>query len=236
MLTAVALCAAMLAALDAVLSLLLGSTLQFAFTAMASFAGGALGIAMLARRALGPRAFGAANLVTLMRVALLALLVALFAETARAPMLWLGVVVTIIALILDGVDGTVARRRNEVSDFGGRFDMETDAAYILVLAGLAWHFDRVGAWVLLAGLLRYLFVSASLVFAWLRTPLPRSRRRQTICVVQIVSLILCLAPIVPASLCTSVAAAGLAALAASFTLDVIWLARACPKRLGRQTV
>ena len=47
---------------------------------------------------------------------------------------------------------------------------------------------KAGAWVLLSGLLRYAFVAAGAVAPWLRAPLPPSRRRQTICVVQIVAL------------------------------------------------
>ena len=41
---------------------------------------------------------------------------------------------------------------------------------------------------LLSGLLRYAFVAAGWLWPWLRAPLPPSRRRQTICVVQIVGL------------------------------------------------
>ena len=37
-------------------------------------------------------------------------------------------------LILDGVDGRVARARGEVSAFGARFDMETDALLLLCLS------------------------------------------------------------------------------------------------------
>ena len=37
------------------------------------------------------------------------------------------------------------------SAFGARFDMETDALLLLVLAALAWQFDKAGAWVLASG-------------------------------------------------------------------------------------
>ena len=48
-------------------------------------------------------------------------------------------------------DGPAARRSGIASRFGARFDMETDALMILVLAVLAWRWDRAGAWVLLPG-------------------------------------------------------------------------------------
>ena len=39
-----------------------------------------------------------------------------------------------VALLLDAVDGQVARRTNTVSALGARFDMETDAFLVLVLS------------------------------------------------------------------------------------------------------
>ena len=39
-----------------------------------------------------------------------------------------------VALALDGVDGQVARRTRTVSALGARFDMEVDAFLVLVLS------------------------------------------------------------------------------------------------------
>jgi phosphatidylglycerophosphate synthase len=123
------------------------------------------------------------------------------------------------------VDGALARRRNEASAFGARFDMETDALLILVLAALVWQLGKAGVWILLAGLLRYLFVAASFVLPWLGGVLPPSRRRQTVCVVQIVSLIGALVPVVTQPASAALALAGLIILIWSFTVDVAYLAR-----------
>ncbi len=109
--------------------------------------------------------FGAANAVTLARGVLALDLLALLGSPPSAVLAWLIVVLALVALVLDGVDGRVARRRGETSAFGARFDMETDALLILVLAALAWSQGKAGAWILLAGALRYLFVAASLVAA-----------------------------------------------------------------------
>ena len=49
-------------------------------------------------------------------------------------------------------------RSNEASSFGARFDMETDALLILVLAALVWQHGKAGPWILAAGLMRYAFV------------------------------------------------------------------------------
>jgi hypothetical protein len=80
-------------------------------------------------------------------------------------------------------------------------------------------------WILVAGLLRYLFVAASWVLPWMGAALPPSRRRQAVCVVQIVSLLVALAPVVARTWSAGLALAGLAALVWSFAVDVRWLGR-----------
>jgi phosphatidylglycerophosphate synthase len=169
--------------------------------------------------------FGAANAVTLARGVLALDLLALLGSPPSAILAWSIVALALLALVLDGVDGRVARRRGETSAFGARFDMETDALLILVLAALAWSHGKAGPWILLAGALRYLFVAASLLLPWLAAPLQPSRRRQAVCVVQIASLILCLAPFVAPPVSTAIGLAGLVALVGSFAADVAWLAR-----------
>jgi phosphatidylglycerophosphate synthase len=196
-----------------------------AVRAAALAAGGGAFLIWLWLRHQRAAAFGAANSVTLARAALAVLLVALLG-TAPTPVLgWVVLGLGTAAVALDGVDGALARRRNEASTFGARFDMETDALLILVLAALVWQHGKAGPWILAAGLLRYLFVAASWVLPWFGAALPPSRRRQAVCVVQIVSLLGALAPIVVQPWSAALALAGLAALVWSFAVDVHWLAR-----------
>jgi phosphatidylglycerophosphate synthase len=171
--------------------------------------------------------FGPANRVTLGRFALCTLLAGLVGEAnARGePLAWAVVFMAALTALLDAADGALARRSGLASHFGARFDMETDAWLTLVLCLLLLQFDKVGAWVLAAGLMRYAFVSAALVWPWLGAPLPPSRRRQTVCVLQITTLIVCLGPIVPPALAAVLAAAGLTALTLSFAVDLRYLAR-----------
>ncbi|MBA3598433.1 MAG: CDP-alcohol phosphatidyltransferase family protein [Methylibium sp.] len=174
------------------------------------------------------RAFGGANRVTVLRLALTLGLAACLGEpvVGRPEVAWVFVVAATVAAVLDAADGPLARASGLASDFGARFDMETDAFLLLVLALLLVQLDKTGAWVLLCGLLRYAFVAAMSAWAWLARPLPPSLRRKTVCVVQIVVLIVGLGPIISRSFASTIAALGLAALLYSFAADVAWLARA----------
>jgi phosphatidylglycerophosphate synthase len=176
-----------------------------------------------------PNPFGAANWVTLLRATIaVALLVAALGKKwlgipIGTELRWLAVVGATLMLCLDGLDGFLARRLGQTSAFGARFDMETDAFSMLALALLVWTFDQVGGWVLLSGLMRYMFVVGGWLWPALARPLPPRRRRQTLCVIQMVALILALAlPITPlwAGLICLV---GLILLGYSFGADLVWL-------------
>jgi phosphatidylglycerophosphate synthase len=171
-----------------------------------------------------PTGFSPADWVTGVRAVLVAVLAAMLARR-QLPGALLCVAVAVVATALDGLDGWVARRTGTASAFGARFDMETDALLILVLAVLVWRYDKAGAWVIAAGLMRYAFVAAAAVWPWLRRPLEPSRRRQTTCVVQIAGLLMALLPSIERPLSAVLSAAALAVLAWSFLVDVLWLWR-----------
>jgi phosphatidylglycerophosphate synthase len=134
--------------------------------------------------------------------------------------------VAMLAALLDAVDGPLARRQGLASTLGARFDMEVDAFLIVVLSLLCWQWGKAGLWVVLAGALRYLFIAAAWCWAWLAVPLPPSKRRQSICVVQIVSLIVCFWPAVAPPWSAMIAGLGLLLLITSFARDIHWLAGA----------
>jgi phosphatidylglycerophosphate synthase len=168
--------------------------------------------------------FGAANGVTLVRAALVALLAGLIGERASdAPAFAASVALAVI--VLDGVDGWLARHTRMASRFGARFDMETDAVLVAVLALLAWQFGKVGAWVLLSGLMRYLFLAAAILMPLLRHPVPSSYRGKSIAVFQMLALLVAIAPFCPVALAGAVAAVALGLLTLSFLLDIVWWVR-----------
>jgi phosphatidylglycerophosphate synthase len=166
---------------------------------------------------------GPANLVTTLRLVLVSLVAALIGEEPTTTVAWGGALLAVVITALDGVDGWLARRTRYASEFGARFDMETDALLILILAVLAWQHDKAGAWIVLAGAMRYLFVAGGYVWPWLDGELPPSQRRKTVCVVQAVGLIIVVSPIVTVPVSVVVAALTLVTLAWSFGVDVRWL-------------
>jgi hypothetical protein len=113
---------------------------DYLLRAVAGFciASGVIGALALKKAAI--QRFGAANRITLLRVAFTALAAAAIGETPDAALSWSIVAFMTLTLFLDGFDGYVARRTQSMSDFGARFDMETDAALIMVLSLLAWQF------------------------------------------------------------------------------------------------
>jgi len=189
-------------------------------------AGSAIVLHGLRRGGAGMAAFGGCNRVTTLRLGMAALLGGAIAAPALvAPggaLAWPALALAVVALVLDGVDGWMARRSGLSSAFGARFDMEVDAATITVLATLAWQTGQAPVWVLALGLMRYAFVLGGLRWAFLRADLPPSFRRKVVCVVQVVILAALLAPVIVPPLSTLLAATGLVALTWSFGVDVRW--------------
>lgn len=179
--------------------------------------------------------FGPANGITLLRLTGVLLMAALVGEAfpgeplhANAGAAWALVVVATATAVMDAVDGTLARKTGLASAWGARFDMETDAFYILVLCALVVQAGQAGPWILASGLMRYAFVLSARVWPWLGGPLAPSKRRQTVCVIQVTALIICLGPIIAEPLAHALAASSLALLCVSFGIDIRALARQQP--------
>ena len=167
--------------------------------------------------------FGQANQVTTARAIFVALVAGTIGEPPL-PIIAAGAAAAAMAVtMMDGVDGWLARSRRMASAFGARYDMEVDALLILVLSVLAFAHDKAGAWVIVSGLARYVFVAAGWTWPWMERPLIPSRRRQAVCVIQIVALIVIAEPMVVPPVSSVVAAFALGLLCASFGADTLWL-------------
>ena len=180
--------------------------------------------AVLTRAVLRSRltSFGPANRVTLGRATLVGGVTALVADSFETtPPVTLFVGLTAIALILDGVDGKVARRTGTSSVLGARFDMEVDAFLILVLS--VYVSMSMGPWVLLIGAMRYLFVAAAYFQPWLNAPLPHSMARKTVAAYQGIALLAAASDWLPYQASAVVVSTALGWLVWSFGRDIGWL-------------
>jgi phosphatidylglycerophosphate synthase len=187
-----------------------------------AYAIGAAAVLAAALHRRGMRSLGPADHVTLARTVLTGGVTALVADAVRAPApIALLVAMSAAALILDAVDGQVARRTGTASPLGARFDMEVDAFLILALS--VFVASTVGGWVLAIGVMRYAFVAASRPVPWLRFPLPPRTGRKTVAALQGIVLTVVAAGVLPHPVATAATGSALAALGWSFARDVSWL-------------
>ena len=158
------------------------------------------------------------------RAALIGGVAALTADSFdRTPQVGVIVSLAIVALLLDGVDGQVARRTGTVSGFGARFDMEVDSFLLIVLS--VYVARSMGPWVLVIGGMRYAFVAAGWVFDWMRAQLPPRFWRKVVAATQGIALVIGAADVLPAALTLLALLIALALLLESFGRDVLWLWR-----------
>jgi len=169
----------------------------------------------------GAKPLGPADGVTMMRAALVGCVAALVADAFTRPVpTGLIVAITVVALVLDAVDGRVARRTGTSSDFGARFDMEVDAFLILVLSVDVAR--ALGAWVLAIGAMRYAYAVAGWALPWLRGGVPPRYWRKVVAAVQGIVLTVAASGLLPTSVTLVAVAVALALLAESFGRDVAW--------------
>jgi phosphatidylglycerophosphate synthase len=226
-----------------------GLIAQFALLAVLSAAAGlggaglvvglACGVATAVLLAGGLSQAGEAGLtpadrVTLGRAVLVGGVAALVADGFTGPLARPGVVaLAVLALVLDGVDGWVARRTG-TSPLGARFDMEVDAFLILALSVEAAR--ALGPWVLAIGLARYLLGAAGWKLAWLREPTPARYWGKVVAAIQGIVLTTAVADVLPRQFITLALVVALILLVESFGRQVWWLRcrRPEPAPEGRQ--
>ncbi|MBS1880582.1 MAG: CDP-alcohol phosphatidyltransferase family protein [Actinobacteria bacterium] len=185
--------------------------------------GGVMSLALARGRShWGSDRLGPADWVTLTRAGLSAGVAALVADSFAGPVpVALLVSLASLALVLDAVDGRVARRTGTTSTLGEHLDAEVDAFLILVLS--VYVAGSVGAWVLAIGAARYAFLAAGYLLPWLRAALPPRYWRKVVCATQGVVLTVAAAQVLPSALAEAALGIALVLLAESFGRDVWWL-------------
>lgn len=182
-----------------------------------------IGLIVALRRA-GDDALGPADHVTLARATLVGCITALIANTIERPApVALLVTLATVALVMDAVDGQIARRTGTASPLGARFDMEVDAFLILVLSVHVGA--QLGWWVLAIGAMRYVFVVASWRLTWLKAPLPPSFARKTVAATQGIVLVVAASGVFPEVVSMIITGLALITLLWSFARDVRWLSQ-----------
>jgi phosphatidylglycerophosphate synthase len=130
------------------------------------------------------------------------------------------VAVSTVALVLDAVDGWIARRTGTASAFGARFDMETDAFLIAVLS--VHVAPALGWWVLAIGAMRYAYVGAARVLPWLRRPTPPRYWAKVVAAIQGIVLTAAASSLLPEPTARGAVVVALLLLVESFGHDVVW--------------
>jgi phosphatidylglycerophosphate synthase len=205
----------------AVLWVTVGLTMA-GWVAGAVFTVGCWVVLLVAFRRARTRTLGPANRVTLARVLLIGGVTALAVSGLGEPAHTVMVVLAAVALLLDTVDGRVARRTGTASELGARFDIEADAFLVLVLC--VFVAVQLGAWwVLTIGFMRYAFVAAAWVWPWLSGPLEHSQARKLIGALQGIALLVAASGLLPDVAGVVVVAVALALLCWSFGRDVVRL-------------
>ncbi|GAB3430539.1 hypothetical protein GCM10027569_76650 [Flindersiella endophytica] len=195
------------------------------------FTVGCWAVLLVAFRRARTRSLGPANRVTLARVLLIGGVTALAVSELGGPAPLVMVVLAAVALLLDTVDGRVARRTGTASELGARFDIEADAFLVFVLC--VFVAVQLGTWWALAiGLMRYAFVAAAWAWPWLAGPLAHSQVRKLIGALQGIALLVAASGLLPDVVGAAVVAVALALLCLSFGRDVVRLYAAKPASSG----
>jgi phosphatidylglycerophosphate synthase len=165
-----------------------------------------------------------ADWVTLTRAVLIAGVAGLVADSFSRPVSITALVaLSTVALVLDAVDGQVARRTGTATPLGVRLDGEVDAFLILLLSIAVSQ--AYGAWVLVIGAARYALLLAGWLIPWLAAPLPPRYWRKVVAAVQGIVLTVAASGLLDRLAGMMAVAAALLLLAESFGRDVIWLYR-----------
>ncbi len=128
---------------------------------------------------------GYANWVTGFRFVLILIGSFLFGVVSKYVIL----VIMLLAVLLDGVDGFLARKYRESSTFGSLFDVEVDAFFVLLMCFYYYQYEGIEWWILIPGVLRYL--SQILVTLLPKPTFKEKKRNYTTIIAVIFFMVLC---------------------------------------------
>ena len=174
---------------------------------------------------------GPADVVTLLRGALYAVVAGFVVVRPAPPLSWVPALLYGTATLLDCVDGTIARTVGTETDVGGRLDVALDAVGTVVAPLVAVAWGQLPIWYLSLSAARYVYVGG-LVWRRRRRPLfetPDDDLSRYLGAAQMVFITAALVPATPAVLVEVVAPPLLVASLVSFARDFLAVT-------GRETV
>lgn len=128
---------------------------------------------------------GYANWVSLIRLLLLFFLL-INSQFLSKYTLFLGL---LLCIGLDGVDGWLARRYEQVSDWGGLFDKEIDSFLVWSLSLSLYLYWEVPIWIIGIGCLHYLYEILLYLLQWQSIKTPKNPIGQYVAAALFISLL-----------------------------------------------
>jgi phosphatidylglycerophosphate synthase len=128
---------------------------------------------------------GYPNWISLTR--LIVILIAVSIHNSLSDVVLLIIFLSVI--LMDGLDGAVARRLKQTSKAGEYFDMEIDALFVFLLSCMHFMDQKLPVWIIIPGSMRYVY---GVLFFWMKEPpksKPGKKIRSTIAVLFFVSLL-----------------------------------------------
>ena len=96
---------------------------------------------------------GYANLITLIRLIIVLVIGFWYIQLSDITIFIMG----LTAVLLDAIDGYVAKKYHQQSEFGRHFDMEADAFYVLMITCILYLKDFFDLWIVVLGFLPHLY-------------------------------------------------------------------------------
>ena len=169
-----------------------------------------------------------ANYVTYLRLVIMITLLVLILFRSDVDNMYYSLYITFfsfLVFIMDWLDGYLARKLKQITDFGFFFDQEVDNIFlfILVLSITLNNSELYFLW--LIPLLRYIFLLMKYIFVWMRSELYDSMRRKSICAVTTFLLIVCNLEFLSFFLIELLSIISMFIILFSFMKDILWLYR-----------
>jgi len=176
--------------------------------------------------------FGLANSITLVRGGLYAVVAGFVFVPANTALAWVPALCYGAGVVLDRVDGAVARTVGDETELGTRLDMAADTFGFVVAPLVAVLWGRLPVWYLAISAARYVYLAGIYYRRRRGKPTydrPDSDLGKYLAGVQMVFITLALAPAVPTGLVFAVAPAVLAPSLAVFGRDFLYVSGRLPR-------